>query len=645
MAKKKQGSTATHIDTGTSQGDSTGKAKGTSTPKVPDNTTVEALPLKNSVEPQPTRLQTRKSNQHQHPGDHHNRYSTRRRTKEEIAQDELVKAKKLLDEKKQSIQDHQSRIKIAAQLESDAHQRQKATELAATRPDLAPLDAALRADYVDEPDEWLLDGPGLGNLPYTSGDDSEHLSILGEHEVGAYDEDFDNRKGTDPDYVEQDEAVASKSDLEGEVKSSTDHAQVTSKKQTASIGRPGINVTKSDSKAASKAAQRAAFRTAVSRQAKDAKPLNEHGTEMDVPGTNTSGKRKVGSENDSTTFKCARSADIGGLKANWRKVAPVQAPAKVYHTPTFKSMATSTTTTITTIGKRSNSNLEAAGEFDKDEDVKIIQVVRAKKEMKFPAVSAAIPRLKLSNVTQKPIARSTMQMGIKFEPAEISITGEKAFLPDLCDWAGTLGEPFGSNSHPDLHEVVLNLWRKHFPHLINVENDLAIVGVAIAALRNWLSKIGKAGLRVVMEQIKGLTTEEVIDYVAFKLPADAGTSQCLAIDLLLETFACHVGTTMNVKDSVDYPIGVLALSAASVERALRRWETGAFQDLAFSDSLWGAVTEGYARSTATLNEQKWNDILSGALQFATSSKQQEFVGEMAGQEPSFEMDPRAMITD
>ncbi|KAF9501416.1 hypothetical protein BDN71DRAFT_1501141 [Pleurotus eryngii] len=561
--------------------------------------------------------------------------------------------------------------------------RQKATELAATRPDLAPLDAALRANYVNEPDEWLSDGPGLGNLPYTSGDDSEHLSILGEHEVGAYDEDFDDRKGTDPNYVEQDEAVASESDLEGEVKSSTDHAQVTSKKQTASVGRPGINVTKSDSKAASKAAQRAAFRTAISRQAKDAKPLNEHGTEMDVPGTNTSGKRKVGT-------------DIGGLKANWRKVAPVQVPAKVYHTPTFKSTATSTTTTITAIGKCSNSNLEAAGEFDKDEDVKILQVVQAKKEMKFPAVSAAIPHSKLSNVTQKPIARSTMQMGIKFELAEISITGEvtsvsmkkgsnknktkytnanllfscarsrvdlktwqKAFLPDLCDWAGTLGELFGSNSHPDLHGVVLNLWRKHFPHLINVENDLAIVGVAITALRNWCSEISKAGLCVVAEQIKGLTTEEVIDYVAFQLPADGqvgrfiygqpdnepGHHDAWLLDLLLETFTCHVSTTMNVKDSVDYPIRVLALSAASVEHALKHWETGACQDLAFSDSLWGAVTEGYARSTATLNEQKWNDILSGALQFATSLKQQEFVGKMASQEPSFEMDPRAMITD
>lgn len=121
---------------------------------------------------------------------------------------------------------------------------------------------------------------------------------------------------------------------------------------------------------------------------------------------------------------------------------------------------------------------------------------------------------------------------------------------------------------------------------------------------------------------------------------------------------------MKVKSSGDYPLGALALCAASVrhfskcntvvqmteyvcqvERALKRWQTGVCEEIAFSDSLWGAAADRYAQSTATLNADKWQVILSASLQFATSSKQQELVANSGEQAPSFEMDPRAMITD
>ena len=37
------------------------------------------------------------------------------------------------------------------------------------------------------------------------------------------------------------------------------------------------------------------------------------------------------------------------------------------------------------------------------------------------------------------------------------------FIPDLCDWAGTIDEPFTANAHPEFTDVVETLWTKYFP--------------------------------------------------------------------------------------------------------------------------------------------------------------------------------------
>lgn len=56
-------------------------------------------------------------------------------------------------------------------------------------------------------------------------------------------------------------------------------------------------------------------------------------------------------------------------------------------------------------------------------------------------------------------------------------TWQKNYLPALYDWAGTLPEPFGTNSHPSFHGVVTALWVDHFPHLRDVQNHPAIISV------------------------------------------------------------------------------------------------------------------------------------------------------------------------
>ncbi|KAF9496256.1 hypothetical protein BDN71DRAFT_1505952 [Pleurotus eryngii] len=675
----------------------------------------EALQPEDVIEPQ-TRLQTRKSNQAQHPSERHNQYTIRRRTKEEIAQDELAKAEKLMADRYENRRDHQSRIDFAAQLETNIRQKQQAMKLNATRPDLdvgtiQDRETQAAEDEKGIDDELLSNGNGVDNLPYTSGDDSEHLSIPGE----TYDEDFDDGKGSDPDYPEPGVDDEVSSDLEADYfERNIKHAalQVTSKKQKAEPGKA--------TKPVSKAAQRAAFRGAVSQQAKQLTAIKDKGATAatPVPVRNTApAKRKVVSNQDDSNVKRVRQASVGGLRANWKSlVKPVkgEGPGPASNTSSHKS--------ATPLPATSNNDEYAStptGEFNNDEDIEILNVVQARKGSNLPPSNAATTHKNTQNnggvqTTQKNgnphstaqvravgnssnyIPRSTLQMGIKFEQTDISPAGEatpisgpakrgsksetkytnanlpfsrararldlktwqKDYLPALYDWAGTLPEPFGTNSHPSLHGVVTALWITHFPHLRDVKNDPAIIPVAGAALQNWHSEIGKAGLRVVTESLDSLSKEEIVEFVASQLPTDnqvgrfiygepdnePGHRDAWLSSPILETFAWHVAVTMKVKTSGDYPLGALALCAASVERALRRWETGVCEEIAFSNSIWGAAADRYAQSTATLNEDRWQDILSASLQFATSSKQQE-VANSGGQAPSFEMDPRAMITD
>ncbi len=39
------------------------------------------------------------------------------------------------------------------------------------------------------------------------------------------------------------------------------------------------------------------------------------------------------------------------------------------------------------------------------------------------------------------------------------------FIPRIIDWGATLGDPFGSNNHPDFKPTVVKEWRLHFGQL------------------------------------------------------------------------------------------------------------------------------------------------------------------------------------
>ncbi|KAF9492673.1 hypothetical protein BDN71DRAFT_1509250 [Pleurotus eryngii] len=143
-----------------------------------------------------TRPATRKSNQDQHPGEHHHRYTTKRRTKEKIKQDELENAVKLLAERKKSIQEHQSQIKSAAAFETAYRANNRLSESSAIRPDLAEIEKYVEkmAVMTDAHDKADYDSDSL-SVPM------EDWTRLSDNEAGDpdYEEDID----TNDDFVRQ----------------------------------------------------------------------------------------------------------------------------------------------------------------------------------------------------------------------------------------------------------------------------------------------------------------------------------------------------------------------------------------------------------------------------------------------------------
>lgn len=120
------------------------------------------------------------------------------------------------------------------------------------------------------------------------------------------------------------------------------------------------------------------------------------------------------------------------------------------------------------------------------------------------------------------------------------------FIPGLCDWAGTIDQPFTANAHPDFANVVGRLWASYFPttgvatdavHFMVRFSTLATfnfiadffcihLNQAWSALKNWRSDIGKR----VLAYLKNLFTNKPFNNDAVKI------QEYVAANLLKVTF-------------------------------------------------------------------------------------------------------------
>jgi hypothetical protein len=82
---------------------------------------------------------------------------------------------------------------------------------------------------------------------------------------------------------------------------------------------------------------------------------------------------------------------------------------------------------------------------------------------------------------------------------------QTTFLAGIIEWAATLEEPFGSNSHPDLPTTVQDTWNRVFPDLRNESENPAVLSMVstpsihdhmlnVARRQELASGTGAAGL-------------------------------------------------------------------------------------------------------------------------------------------------------
>ncbi|KAJ7090438.1 hypothetical protein C8R44DRAFT_750952 [Mycena epipterygia] len=203
-----------------------------------------------------------------------------------------------------------------------------------------------------------------------------------------------------------------------------------------------------------------------------------------------------------------------------------------------------------------------------------------------------------------------------------------------------------------LIDVVTELWNHHFG--VYVINDAVYAQVsgpsgvevrsqqfqAAAAVRNWRSKIGKTGVKIVHDVVTNsddLSTIEAraewvqnklldsnfvyennedmgrLFFIIYKILTSFQTGAYRG-ELVLRTFSAHVQVVSDV--FYGHPVGALATTCASAERALHIYKTG-------TCSAYGITRKGRRSANSfvalpgikKLFDQKWAKIMALSIPF------------------------------
>ncbi|KAJ6563507.1 hypothetical protein B0H10DRAFT_2115175 [Mycena sp. CBHHK59/15] len=255
----------------------------------------------------------------------------------------------------------------------------------------------------------------------------------------------------------------------------------------------------------------------------------------------------------------------GGLKANWQKDLGLPKPVKKSATSWNRSVSRASSTSATSVATQPSAMSSAGdviGEFDQEEDESSVRAARAAKGTAATAkVSAAYA--------------DVHKCGLPFPPdghaADLKHF-QDTFIPDLIDWAATLDDPFAANSHPSFQPTYFTAYKI----------DAAVEYMAVSALGNWRSDIGKRALKAVSDHLKTidkatLRREWVADQsydlaFLYRDPATKGGSY--RSELFLRTFGAHLRIVIKSDVSYGHPTGAASLCAAALERALSLCQDG-----------------------------------------------------------------------
>ncbi|KAF8205228.1 hypothetical protein K438DRAFT_1964313 [Mycena galopus ATCC 62051] len=166
---------------------------------------------------------------------------------------------------------------------------------------------------------------------------------------------------------------------------------------------------------------------------------------------------------------------------------------------------------------------------------------------------------------------------------------------------------------------------------------------AAAAVRNWRSKIGKTGPKVVTDILAThddlSTVEACAEWVNNKLldlnfiyADEDNMTGAYCSELMLRIFAAHLQAVQKTDMYYRHPIGALAILCASAERALHLHKTGVYSTdgvkrkgrrsaNSFVAIPWAARTAAYLPAIKRISHKKWAQIIALSTPFIDGAAQ------------------------
>ncbi|KAJ6463660.1 hypothetical protein DFH09DRAFT_1227135, partial [Mycena vulgaris] len=355
---------------------------------------------------------------------------------------------------------------------------------------------------------------------------------------------------------------------------------------------------------------------------------------------------------------------LGGMVKGWKSIIAPKTSKAPQSTVTARGRADSNASMPSLVSSRASSVTMSStnkssvvslpiGEFDNEESQASLLAARGSKSANVIADATAKMGISLvaKDVQLKVDGKVKREPKPQFTNAHLPFPNnshskdlkfwQAAFIVEMYSWGASKQDIFAINSHPDFKDLVTELWNLHFGAY--PIND-AVYAQAAAAFRNYRSKMGKTGIKNVHDAVNSddlPTIEDRAEWVRNKLfdsnfvyEKRRGDVQTGAYrgELLLRTFAAHLGAVKNCDVFYGHPVGALATACAATERALHMYKTGTCSTdgvkrkgkrsaASFVAVPWAARAKAYLPGIMKLSDQKWAKIIALATPFIDNAAQ------------------------
>ncbi|KAJ7142647.1 hypothetical protein C8R44DRAFT_865968 [Mycena epipterygia] len=621
----------------------------------------------------------RRSTSGAHPGNVVNNAKQKRRTREEIDRDNLAIEERKAEKQRAAAEKRKQGVRRVAAVEEKIRQNEEQSRSSAARPDLvtARLKCTVVTQSESQPEEVeaVANPPPSPSVGMTVNVDETMVDFSGGTASPAK---FDNEGSDVEDADYNPDSDASRAGSGGGSGSGGDE-DVGGGDEFAGSGEDGdndIDELDDDDRLALEELRKKLLQKKKAKETASTKPKRgeiraEIHAVQEAP--RVAKRKNTDSTGPQEHAPKKPKAALGGLKAGWEKEVGVKPMAKKSSSTWKRSMSrgASSTTSVTSGVSRPSSVAgdDSGAEFDQDEDQASLSAARAAKgKAATPSRTSKMGiTLKKKVVDVDVDGKAKRENKRKYINADLPFPADshavdlkhfqQTFIPDLIDWAATLDDSFAVHVHPDFKPMVEDRWMKYFSAYPISD---AVHYMAVSAVSNWRSAIGKRALKLVCAHLKTISSaRERRNWVAeqteglaflYREPQTKGGSY--RSELIVGTFSSHTQLVSKSDVSFGHPTGAMSLCAAALERAFSLCKDGncIIEALprkgrksvsSFVPNPWAERARKYLVVIKTLSLQKWQEIIYLALTLSTD--QSPDILESTDGDSSEGLDPRSLV--